>query len=436
MDKNEIYTVMARHCEPAIMLHRPYPLTSAHKGRSYLGGTPSLPRSLEWPRTRAGIPLHFLAQIDCSELPSSNGVLPENGVLFFFARIDDEVVWEDETHFDDCRVLFTANAEEAPVPAPSDLPSLEGGYSNFEENFMLPGDPVYSTYPKWPVDFLAIDSWPDASALPNYHDDENPLSEYKKAVNHARSAEADRATGLPPALKETEYVTICQLLGILSPRNDSERRSLPYEGRVFPQLWIMVDRVARCLANWAGEWLSRDSAERYNLVVEFQTIQRDAIRWVETATTAGLNEQPFLEQRLAFKDWLIALSEHESIHVSNNAYNQVARGMASALQYVAMRPDLLPTVPSSYLDAVAGKLMPNYSFSDGPNRISHQMLGNAKSAQQANPVDREEVLLLQLISDPGVNFMFCDMGEAEFWISKDDLANRQFDRVRATTCGG
>jgi uncharacterized protein YwqG len=64
------------------------------------------------------------------------------------------------------------------------------------------------------------------------------------------------------------------------------------------------------------------------------------------------------------------------------------------------------------------------------------MLGNARSTQTARPVERDDVLLLQLKSDDGVNFMFCDVGEAEFWIDKRDLAARRFDRVFATTCGG
>jgi uncharacterized protein YwqG len=46
------------------------------------------------------------------------------------------------------------------------------------------------------------------------------------------------------------------------------------------------------------------------------------------------------------------------------------------------------------------------------------------------------VLLLQLNSDYGVNFMFCDVGEVEFWIDKRDLVARRFDKVFATTCGG
>ena len=73
----------------------------------------------------------------------------------------------------------------------------------------------------------------------------------------------------------------------------------------------------------------------------------------------------------------------------------------------------------------------------GPTaRLLRDMLGNAGSTQQARSVNRDEVLLLQLNSDYGVNFMFCDVGEVEFWIDKRDLASRRFDRVSASTCGG
>lgn len=72
-------------------------------------------------------------------------------------------------------------------------------------------------------------------------------------------------------------------------------------------------------------------------------------------------------------------------------------------------------------------------WSIGPHY--HQMLGKASVSQEAASVERDGVLLLHLISDYGVNFMFCDVGEAEFWISKEDLAARRFDKVTATTCG-
>jgi uncharacterized protein YwqG len=68
-----------------------------------LGGLPTLPLGIEWPRQRqSSSPLHFLAQIDLSRLPSTplNGApnaptLPKSGVLFFFADMVEEMLWND-----------------------------------------------------------------------------------------------------------------------------------------------------------------------------------------------------------------------------------------------------------------------------------------------------------------------------------------------------
>ena len=63
-------------------------------GFSHLGGMPSLPEGMEWPRDANGAALHFLAQIDLSTLPASGIVdfqgkplpeFPREGALYFFA---------------------------------------------------------------------------------------------------------------------------------------------------------------------------------------------------------------------------------------------------------------------------------------------------------------------------------------------------------------
>ena len=48
------------------------------------------------------------------------------------------------------------------------------------------------------------------------------------------------------------------------------------------------------------------------------------------------------------------------------------------------------------------------------------------------------LLLLQIDSDLAVDkeFMFCDMGMAQFWIRPADLAAGHFDKAWATTEGG
>lgn len=66
----------------------------------------------------------------------------------------------------------------------------------------------------------------------------------------------------------------------------------------------------------------------------------------------------------------------------------------------------------------------------------HQLLGHAPTSQEVHRRSDRDVLLLHLVSDPGVDFMFCDAGEIQFWIDANGLAARRFDRVWANPQGG
>jgi uncharacterized protein YwqG len=113
----EIEAVLAKYRVPAILLHRPYPPIELPQVRSRLGGLPNLPEGTDWPYGRDyqgnAVPLHFLAQIDCAELPPIDARLPTTGMLFFFARDDEEQVWgyESDPH-DDGRVIYAPHVSD------------------------------------------------------------------------------------------------------------------------------------------------------------------------------------------------------------------------------------------------------------------------------------------------------------------------------------
>jgi hypothetical protein len=110
---------------------------------SKLGGLPTLPFGVEWPRQRqSGTPLHFLAQIDLSQLPRTPlesapqaPVFPAYGILFFFADMVEEMLWaENGGPFATTRVIFADGAGNEREP-PGDMPEilhafgeLAGGY--------------------------------------------------------------------------------------------------------------------------------------------------------------------------------------------------------------------------------------------------------------------------------------------------------------------
>jgi len=50
---------------------------------------------------------------------------------------------------------------------------------------------------------------------------------------------------------------------------------------------------------------------------------------------------------------------------------------------------------------------------------------------RTNPIEigENDVLLLSLFSDHGVNFLFGDLDQMQFYIDKDDLAAHRFDKA-------
>lgn len=203
----------------------------------------------------------------------------------------------------------------------------------------------------------------------------------------------------------------------------------------------MVDRIARYLHNHAD-------ARRWGAIKPpapdlLSRIRQEAAEWAALAAQRGLDEATEHDAAKDFANWLSGLAAQQSVRSMVGVAVRV--GMASAVQYAAASPRAAALIPPLYYNELENKHIPARALKSGTLvanerwRVSgsyHQMLGNTGSSQEARSVDRKDVLLLQLKSDYGVNFMFCDAGEAEFWIDKHDLAARRFDKVFATTFGG
>src|SRR5690349_19680021 len=160
-----------RKRQPAIWFRR---REGGRSSLSRLGGQPTLPPDIEWPRHgQAGTPLHFLAQIDLSTLPRTplhnapdQPELPKRGLLFFFADMVEEMLWGDNGGpFATTRVIFNTQAGPERA-APDDTPEILHAFGERAGGF----ETGIIEYPPMALESHVIDTFdeaadPDATAL-------------------------------------------------------------------------------------------------------------------------------------------------------------------------------------------------------------------------------------------------------------------------------
>jgi hypothetical protein len=179
--------------EAAIWLRRH---ADANGSRSKLGGRPTLPPEIEWPRQRqAGTPLHFLAQIDLSRLPptpldgaSNAPMLPKTGLLFFFADMVEEMLWnENGGPFATTRVILANQAGPERSP-PDDMPEILHGFGDQAGGYKT----GISVYPQAALEPHVIDTFGDIDPYPSSTD------AFSAAAQAAMVASIERAIGPLP----------------------------------------------------------------------------------------------------------------------------------------------------------------------------------------------------------------------------------------------
>ncbi|WP_208354116.1 DUF1963 domain-containing protein [Pseudaestuariivita rosea] len=406
---------------------------------SYLGGRPTLPPNISWPRNRrTGLPLHFLAQINCAELPElfDGPELPEKGTLFFFADISEQMRWKDNYgRQDDTRVLYTGeDVTDLPeTEFPSDLPDIGHEEGRADGGF---GEPGRKSFVKWPVEGRIVDTIPwDWSRS---RDQVSP-----KLVEHARELANREIVALIPDAPEApgakELVKVIKAESretIAGYSTDEQIDFLPDGlGGRFPYSGMAAQIVLKTFlseaeARYESLILRRDSYSRgknRGKVPELAYLEGympttrgliNALNAIEPyePLTANLSE--------AFDLWLKV--EVQSGFV--DAWTMVER-LHIALRHIARLAisdeDLRATLPDGFMDQFRRDLQPS------PNDAEH-MVGGPKSFKGA-PTNGEGVKLLQLDSDYALDFMFGEYGIADFWIEEEDLEALRFENAYGAT---
>ncbi|MFG5380214.1 DUF1963 domain-containing protein [Yoonia sp. R2-816] len=488
-----IENLLETYAAPAICLYRPYPPVHPVEGLSKFGGLPNLPTEISWPRGvdpyakhfrgrsdrewHDAPPLHFLAQIDCGELPDVNPALPEKGMLFFFARLDEECVWDDDAQpHDGTRVIYVADFDrDTPIRQPPEdiwpigvrgSPAAMTLDDDAKQPMMRGPDRTVLNaqelvvVPEWPMKCAAFESYPDPQ-----HFTYDPVDgvapedkyEFGKAYGAARSARVSenlvQATGIrlqpdTPPRNRSHYENLVhsayeKLLWDHLPHNLKQR--LPIIA-AFPQ------NIAAHLCHaiiYRQKQLERDpNRGSATALTKLQKHLLQAETWMRLC--ARLDPGETLPEMMAdgFVRFLdqVANDTYTFDTTQDGVVRPYTRELVSLLdpyidammnvaRLAASDGVLCHALPDGffvYLDFLSQARNPLRSPShDTP----HQMLGHVLSCQNALSLDDGEVMLLHLYSDRALRFCWWDVGEVTFMIEAADLQERKFDRAWATIQG-
>jgi hypothetical protein len=146
----------------SVVLRRQVPVRWDEPPRSWIGGLPMMPESVEWPLgstidypKRGRTPLHFVAQIACADLPPDlwGGYGPRQGWLLLFINAQD---WNVEEDSETIRVLHISELGPERAPPPGIHPVRDEMYSGADYDFVRTQADIPVTWRRWPVDLVTI----------------------------------------------------------------------------------------------------------------------------------------------------------------------------------------------------------------------------------------------------------------------------------------
>lgn len=140
----------------SVILLRQVPIRYDDPARSWLGGLPRMPDDIEWPRTEAGAPLQFVAQVCCADLPKEmwGGIGPREGWLLLFV---DCYSMEADNHSGNVQVLHIRKLGPE-RDSPEDMGTYRnamGDFIDYHTPVIRPGIP--KMWRRWPVDVVVQD---------------------------------------------------------------------------------------------------------------------------------------------------------------------------------------------------------------------------------------------------------------------------------------
>ena len=448
--------------------------------RSWLGGLPMMPESVEWPRgvddqypERGAIPLHFLAQIACEDLPPElwGGRGPRSGWLLFFINPNHFSGEDGNLH----RVLHIAQEGPERRPPADCGPVHDKVYTGGSYNW-LAAAAVPPIWRRWPVDIIAM---PNALTL---HEDDGSHWKTASPDNLSDLLYADvplsgaDCAGAMPRLRPLTFGQAragVEALGqslrykVREPVDPEARALLLAEGGMAGLIASLEEGRER-LSSMPPESLEQGQQHRLAFLEaaleEFAAV--DAASLLETIETRHADWLVWREKIAKGCDQIAAMlgrSDPEAL-LSDDHWQQLEATFADKhfdhleLRHLHYRTEGLPIAlmspreiieikPPKGLDQVAieyyldparrDRLPEGYAATQEPawrtlyNNRPHRM-GGYHDGLQSEPIEDAgfgKMLLMQIATDDAMDWCWGDAGAYYFWIRPEDLDRHDFSKV-------
>ena len=459
MTQADIEVLLAAEARPAIFLRRHWPPQDPAPQNSWLGGLPRLPEGVDWPiNPQSGLALHHLAQIDLTEMPriDSETPLPAQGMLWFFADIDEELDWDVGPGMAQARVLYhdRSTAGQPLCAAPANLPEVDHSGKSMHSRAWSFRPARFAVYPRWPLTGHATTTWPLDSLPAGLSWD----SDYAEARTARMNAELALVRGALPAAPEAGP-GIYQPELTLAADGITQRKTgktlycpdaygplFPYHNAMGAEVLLAFHHKLRAkLTDAEGtlRWTPAEIEKQKQRGKDVEHLLARLQRAEQEATRCRDRMAQFtdLYDRLAAASATSALTDDhqrrfdallrgilDEPELKFEGANAVGRGLQRIVQRSFDAPELLDPLPDAFVATL------NRSFLLAADTTHHFLMGAKGMA--SNPTAGRGQRLAQFDSDYAVDFMFCDVGIIDFWIDPDDLAAGRWDRAWAATAGG
>lgn len=418
---------------------------------SFFGGLPLLPPEMDWPVSNIVVDINtrnesnskrqiteilepvaptFLGQIDLRALPheADTSPLPKEGTLYFFfdsATLDMDLPGTPGTGG---RVLYwpgdSSTFEERGEPALLRDCYGDAAYYCFR---WLNGPPYPKRFAKWPVRPIPVRTFdvpfPESALAP---DDEIRAAMYRAWDQYndlivSRQAEA-LAAALPEPVERNYFVS-------------ASARVNWRGGEGFPYTWICVEVFVMMMLNHID-----DHTKRSKLREEYQPelLNAQCLEWLERSRASGLYKALSSQARQDFWQWYEAVIASSSDDLKDGRHWIYLQKCLEEAYRVGPRLCLSES-------AAAAALIPPFWIEDqrwqfainitghGGRVITHCLLG---SRAETDPPSPDHVLLMQFDSQEGLDWLWCDVGVVQYWITMADLEALRFENVIVHTHGG